>query len=82
MAQIPSNFLPTEKAQTFDPTFDPTKLVQIFGPIYWIVDQAPQQRRALDVAEVGGGANFILFDQPINIEHAYDVVPLAPPTFQ
>ena len=39
-------------------------------------------RRALDVAEVGGGANFILFDQPINIEHAYDVVPLAPPTFQ
>ena len=38
--------------------------------------------RALDVAEVGGGANFILCDQPINIEHAYDVVPLAPPTFQ
>ena len=37
--------------------------------------------RALDVAEVGGGANFILSDQPINIEHAYDVIPLAPPTF-
>ena len=43
---------------------------------------AKKRRRRIDAAEVGGGANFIVCDQPINIEHAYDVVPLAPPTFQ
>ena len=38
--------------------------------------------RALDVAELGGGANFILSDQPINIEHAYDVIHSLRPLFQ
>ena len=33
LVQIPSNFLPTEKAQTFDPTFDPIKIGTNVGQI-------------------------------------------------
>ena len=39
MVQIPSNFLPTEKAQTFHPTFDPTKIGTNVGQIIGYVDQ-------------------------------------------
>ena len=34
-----SNFLPTEKAQTFDPTFHPIKIGTDVGQIIWSVDQ-------------------------------------------